>query len=92
MNKGELISKIASEAGINKTQAAAALNSALSGIGECLKGGDKLALIGFGTFSVSKREARVTIKPGSKTKERITIPARNVVKFKPGKDLSDSVN
>jgi DNA-binding protein HU-beta len=89
MNKGELISKIAADANITKAQAGDALNAVLDGIAGALQGGDKVTLIGFGTFSVSKRDARTGRNP--KTNEQIEIPAKSVVKFKPGKELSDSV-
>lgn len=90
MNKGDLINKIADSANLNKTQAGEALNAVLDGIGDALKDGDKVTLIGFGTFSVSKREARTGRNP--QTGATIQIAAKNVVKFKPGKELSDSVN
>lgn len=90
MNKGDLINKIAADAGITKAQASAAVNSVFDSIGESLKSGDKVTLIGFGTFSVSSKEARTGRNP--QTGATITIPARKSVKFKPGKELSDSVN
>lgn len=90
MNKGDLISKIAEHAKLSKAQAGEALNAVLNSIGGALKGGDKVTLIGFGTFSVAKREARTGRNP--QTGKAIKIPAKKVVKFKPGKDLSDSVN
>jgi DNA-binding protein HU-beta len=90
MNKGDLISKIADSANLSKAQATDALNAVLDGITESLKGGDKVTLIGFGTFSVSHREARSGRNP--QTGETIQIAAKNVVKFKPGKEISDAVN
>ncbi len=90
MNKGDLINKIADSANLSKAQAGDALNSVLDSIADALKTGDKVTLIGFGTFSVSKREARTGRNP--QTGETIQIAAKNVVKFKPGKELSDSVN
>lgn len=90
MNKGDLIGKIAESAGITKAQAASALNTTLDAIGTALKDGDKVTLIGFGTFSVSHRAARQGRNP--QTGETITIAAKNLVKFKPGKELADSVN
>ena len=90
MNKGDLINKIADSANLSKAQAGDALNSVLDSIADALKTGDKVTLIGFGTFSVSKREARTGRNP--QTGEAIKIAAKNVVKFKPGKELSDSVN
>ncbi|KGE87369.1 HU family DNA-binding protein [Phaeodactylibacter xiamenensis] len=90
MNKGDLINKIADSANLSKAQATDALNAVLDGITDSLKGGDKVTLIGFGTFSVSHREARSGRNP--QTGETIKIAAKNVVKFKPGKEISDAVN
>lgn len=90
MNKGDLINKIAESANLSKSQATDALAAVLDGIADALKDGDKATLIGFGTFSVSKREARTGRNP--QTGETIQIAAKNVVKFKPGKELSESVN
>lgn len=90
MNKGDLISKIAENANLSKAQAADALNAVLDGIEEALKSGDKVTLIGFGTFSVSRRDARTGRNP--QTGASIKIKAKNVVKFKPGKEISDAVN
>ena len=90
MNKGDLITKIAESAGITKAQATDALNAVLDGVGDALKAGDKVTLVGFGTFSISRRDARTGRNP--QTGKTIHIAAKNVVKFKPGKELSDSVN
>lgn len=90
MNKGDLINKIAEGAKITKAQATDALNAVLDSIASELKGDGKVTLIGFGTFSVSKRDARSGRNP--QTGQTITIDAKKVVKFKPGKELSDSVN
>ncbi|MEY3320535.1 MAG: HU family DNA-binding protein [Bacteroidota bacterium] len=90
MNKGDLINKIASSAKITKVQATDALNAVVEGIGEELKAGGKVTLIGFGTFSVSHREARNGRNP--RTGQTLTIESKNSVKFKAGKELSDSVN
>ncbi len=90
MNKGDLISKVAESAGISKAQATQALNTTLDAIGGALKDGDKVTLIGFGTFSVSHRAERKGRNP--RTGETITIAGKNLVKFKPGKELADSVN
>ncbi|MEY2904005.1 MAG: hypothetical protein RJA52_21 [Bacteroidota bacterium] len=90
MNKGDLINKIAEGAGITKAQASDALNAVIEGISGALKSGEKITLIGFGTFSVSAREERTGRNP--QTGASITIPAKKMVKFKPGKELSDSVN
>ncbi|MDG1298107.1 MAG: HU family DNA-binding protein [Saprospiraceae bacterium] len=90
MNKGDLINKVAEESSITKAQATTAVNAMFNAIGSALQGSDKATIIGFGTFSVTKREARSGRNP--RTGETITIAAKNVVKFKPGKDLMDSVN
>ncbi len=90
MNKGDLINKIAESAKLTKAQAGDALNAVLDSIGGALKKDDKVTLIGFGTFSVATREARTGRNP--QTGASIKIGAKNVVKFKPGKELSDSVN
>ena len=90
MNKGDLISHVAEAAGITKAQAGDAVNAVFDGIEGTLKGGNKASLIGFGTFSVNRRPAREGRNPA--TGKTIQIAAKNVVKFKPGKALSDSVN
>ncbi|MBR9921895.1 MAG: HU family DNA-binding protein [Bacteroidetes bacterium] len=90
MNKGDLVNKVAESANISKNQAGDAVNSVLDAIADALKDGDKATLIGFGTFSVSHRAARAGRNP--QTGETIQIAARNVVKFKPGKELTESVN
>lgn len=90
MNKGELVNMVAEEANLTKSQATDAVNCVLDCIGGTLKEGDKVSLVGFGTFSVNHRDARTGRNP--KTGEAIQIKAKNVVKFKPGKELSDSVN
>lgn len=92
MNKKELVDFVASSSGITKTQAGSAVSAVLEAVKTTLKNGDKLALIGFGTFSVQHRPERTGVKPGSKTGEKMTYPAKNVVKFKPGKDLETAVN
>jgi nucleoid DNA-binding protein len=89
MNKGDLINKVAESAGLTKGQAASALDAVLDSIEGALKDKDKVTLIGFGTFSVSERSARTGRNP--KTGKEINIPAKTVVRFKPGKKLSDSV-
>lgn len=90
MNKKELIESIADHAGINKAAAEKALNSTLMAISETLKNGDTISLVGFGTFSVAKREARQGKNP--QNGDVIKIPAKNVVRFKAGKNLSETVN
>ena len=86
MNKGELITKLSEDAGITKTQANDALDSFIEAVTKTLKGGGKVTLVGFGTFSVSKRSARNGRNP--QTGAVIKIKARKVAKFKAGKELS----
>ena len=86
MNKAELISKLADDAGVTKTQANAALDSFVEAVTVTLKKGGKVTLVGFGTFSVSKRAARNGRNP--KTGAVIKIKAKKVAKFKAGKELS----
>jgi DNA-binding protein HU-beta len=86
MNKAELITKLADDAGITKTQANASLDSFIEAVTKTLKGGGKVTLVGFGTFSVSKRAARNGRNP--QTGAVIKIKARKVAKFKAGKELS----
>ncbi|MCC6721476.1 MAG: HU family DNA-binding protein [Bacteroidia bacterium] len=90
MNKSDLVSAMASAAGITKAQAQNALNAFCDSTSAALKKGDKLILVGFGTFSVSKRAARTGRNP--QTGKEIKIKAKNVVKFKAGADLASSVN
>lgn len=90
MNKGDLITKIAENAKVSRAQASEALNAVLENVAQALKEGDKVTLIGFGTFSVSRREARSGRNP--QTGKSINIEAKNVIKFKPGKELTDKVN
>jgi DNA-binding protein HU-beta len=86
MTKAELISKIAEDAGVTKATAGVALESFLEGVTKTLKSGDKLTLVGFGAFSVSKRAARKGRNPF--TGEEIKIKAKKVAKFKASKELS----
>ena len=90
MNKGELVSSIAEKSGLTKDQAESALSAMLASVEDALKSDDSVSLVGFGTFSVNKRPAREGRNP--RTNETIQIAAKNVVKFKPGKKLSESVN
>ncbi len=90
MNKTELIDKIAASAELSKADAKKALDATLDAIKNALVDGDKIALIGFGTFSVNERPAREGINPA--TKEKIQIKAKKVAKFKAGADLEDSLN
>jgi len=86
MNKTELIAKIAEGAGMSKVDAKKALDATLDAIKAAVKKSDKVALVGFGTFAVTKRAARKGINPA--TKKAITIPAKKVVKFKAGSELT----
>ena len=90
MNKNELVSAIAEKAGLTKVDAKKALDATTEVIADALKDGEKVVLIGFGTFSVSGRDARKGINP--RTKQQIDIPAKKVVKFKGGKELTDALN
>ena len=89
MNKAELVSKMADDAGITKVQATAALESFMEGVTKTLKSGDKLILVGFGTFSVSKRAARTGRNP--QTGATIKIKAKKVARFKASKELSGKI-
>lgn len=89
MNKAELIAKIADDAGITKTQANASLDAFVEAVTKTLKKGDKVTLVGFGTFSVSKRAARNGRNP--QTGAVIKIKAKKVAKFKAGKELSSKM-
>lgn len=89
MTKVELIAAVAADAGLTKKDAEKAVNSMIDSITESLKKGDKVALVGFGTFEVRKRPARKGRNP--QTKKEITIPASNLPAFKAGKALKESV-
>lgn len=89
MNKTELIEKIAVGAEIKKEEAKKALEATIEAIKNALIEGDKVQLIGFGTFSVNERPAREGINPA--TKEKITIAAKKVAKFKAGAELADAI-
>lgn len=90
MNKAELVEAMASGAGLSKADAKKALDAFTSATTKALKKGDRISLIGFGSFSISKRSARMGRNP--QTGKEIKIAAKNVVKFKAGADLSKSVN
>ena len=87
MNKADLVAKMAEAAGITKAQAEKALGGFTSAVEGALKAGDKVALVGFGTFSVSHRAARTGRNP--QTGKEIKIAAKSNGKFSPGKDLKD---
>ena len=89
MNKSELVDKIASDAKLTKVQATAAVDSFMAATQTALKKGDKLILVGFGTFSVTKRAARKGRNP--QTGKEINIPAKKVVKFKAGAGLQGKI-
>lgn len=86
MNKAELINAMAGNADITKADAAKALNAFLEVVTGALKRGEKVTLVGFGTFSVAERAARMGINPTNK--QPIEIPAKKAVKFKAGTELS----
>lgn len=89
MNKSELINAVAEKAALSKKDSESAVTAALDAITAALAEGDEVRLVGFGTFEVKKREARIGHNP--KTKEEIQIPATKVPSFKPGKALKDVV-
>ena len=86
MNKTELVEKIAAGAGLSKVDAKKALDATLAAIKGALAEGDKVALVGFGTFAVNERPAREGINPA--TKQKIKIAAKKVAKFKAGAELN----
>ena len=90
MNKQDLISAVAESSGLNKNDATKAVEGVIDAIGSALKKGDEVRLVGFGTFSVSKRKASTGRNP--RTGEPMTIKASSQPKFKAGKGLKDSVN
>ncbi len=90
MNKGELIEKVAKDCNMSKAAADQALNSVIEAITGAVAEGDKVTLIGFGTFSITKRAAREGRNP--QTGQAMQIPAKNVIKFKAGKKLVDAAN
>ena len=89
MNKADLIEKIAKDAKISKTAASRTLDSLVDGITKALRKGERVALVGFGTFSVSKRKARVGRNP--QTGQQIQIKARKVARFRQGKQLAKTI-
>lgn len=89
MNKNELVASVAEKAEISKKNAEAAVKAVTEAITEALAEGDKVALVGFGTFSVKERAARTGINP--RTKETVEIPAAKVPAFKAGAALKDAV-
>jgi DNA-binding protein HU-beta len=89
MNKAQLIDAIAAEAGLTKADSKKALDAFIKATQVALKKGDRVALVGFGSFSVAKRSARTGRNP--QTGKEIKIAAKKVVKFKAGSDLTDAV-
>lgn len=89
MNKNEFVTSVAEKAEISKKDAEAAVKAVTEAITEALAEGDKVALVGFGTFSVKERAARTGINP--RTKETVEIPAAKVPAFKAGAALKDAV-
>lgn len=90
MTKADLVNAIAEKAGLSKADAEKALKAFTDAVGEALKAGEKVALVGFGTFSVGERAARTGQNP--QTGAKIEIPAAKTPKFKAGKALKDAVN
>lgn len=90
MNKAELIAAVAEKASLSKKDSEAAVNAALEAISAALQDGDKVQLVGFGSFEVKKRAARTGRNP--RTKEAVEIPASQVPVFKAGKALKDAVD
>jgi DNA-binding protein HU-beta len=90
MNKAELITAVANNTDLTKAQAALALDGIITTVTGALTNGDKVTILGFGTFSTASRSARPGRNP--KTGAEIQIPAKTVAKFKPGKDLATAIN
>ncbi|MEO6191174.1 MAG: HU family DNA-binding protein [Saprospiraceae bacterium] len=90
MNKTDLIENVAKAVELTKAQAATAVDTVITSIEKALKKGDKITLVGFGTFSVSLRKAREGRNPA--TGKKIKIPKKKVVRFKVGKTLSEKLN
>lgn len=90
MNKQELITSMAEKTSLNKTNSEKALNAFIESVQEALANGEKVQLIGFGTFETKERAARVGLNP--RTKEKIDIPAKKAPAFKPGKEFKEKIN
>lgn len=89
MNKAELVEKVAGEVGLTKKDVNNVVDAVTSAITVSLAGGEKVTLVGFGTFQVQKRKARQGVNP--QTGQKISIPAKDVPKFKPGRSLREAV-
>lgn len=90
MNKSELVSAVSAQSGLAKAEAKKAVDATLEAIASALKANDKVALVGFGTFSIAERGERQGINPA--TKQPITIAAKKSVKFKAGAELAEGIN
>ncbi len=90
MNKADIIDRMATAAGITKTQAASAVDALVSAVTGALKKGNRVTLVGFGSFTTAQRAARTGRNP--KTGKAISIPARRVARFTPGLELKQAVN
>ena len=90
MNKQDLIAKVAMDAGLSKSSAAAAVESFLEGVAKALKKGGSVTLVGFGSFKTSVRKARMGRNP--QTGAEVKIPKRKVARFSAGKALKESLN
>lgn len=90
MNKTELVKRIADAAGLSAADAKTALDATTNVIKEALIAGDKVQLIGFGTFAIKERPARQGVNPSNG--EKIQIPAKKVIKFNPGSEFDEAVN
>ena len=89
MNKGELVGEVAGKVGLTKKEAGDVVDAVTSAITDTLAMEEKVTLVGFGTFQVRKRKARTGVNP--QTRERLDIPAKNVVRFKAGKGFRERV-
>ena len=89
MNKAQLIDSMANESGLSKSDAKKALDAFMTSTKDALQTGDRVTLVGFGTFSIADRSARTGRNP--QTGKEIQIAAKKVVKFKAGSDLTDNI-
>ncbi|MCS7012772.1 MAG: HU family DNA-binding protein [Chloroherpetonaceae bacterium] len=90
MSKADIVEKIAKDAGISKAASEKAVNAFIEAVTNSLKKGQPVTLIGFGTFSVAKRAARIARNP--KTGEQIKVKAKKIARFRPGTALKNAVN
>lgn len=90
MNKADLVNSLAEKTGLTKTKSNEVIDAIVSSISEALKSGDKVTLVGFGTFTTTQRDARKGRNP--KTGETLEIPAKRVAKFRAGTELTKTVN